>query len=160
MSECIWDMLAQALTQGGRREGKTTPAQLNKFSLSKIEACLFWGYVLNYRPEEFFVSSFFNREKVPHYNFWFQKVRQLVFEAFKQLRHRKRLTIKVVDDLSIGLIWRYHYSRSSLSHFRARFPTAFKPIVIYKCNPSYRQAPVTDPVYYQNCYKSSVSQFT
>ena len=56
--------------------------------------CLFWSYTLKYRPEELFVSSFLCRKTVPQHNFWFQKVAQLVAQAFKQLTQRRRLTTK------------------------------------------------------------------
>ena len=72
-------------------------------------------YALNSRPEDFFVSSFSYKQRVPHHNFWFSKMPYLVAQAFKQLIQRRRLTTKSWYHLSIGLIWRHFHSRISNS---------------------------------------------
>ena len=73
----------------GRGGEDPLPARLKKFTFP------FWSYALNYRPEKFFIPSFLSRKSVPQYKFWFQKVTQLVGQAFKQLIQRRRLTNKL-----------------------------------------------------------------
>ena len=73
--------------------GESSPlANLNKFSLPNQNMSLFWCHALSCRPEEFLTSSFLFRKMLPHQNFWFQKLAQLIGQAFKHLIQRTRLT--------------------------------------------------------------------
>ena len=77
-------------------EGRTPPLpDLKKLICLEHKICPFLCYSLNYRPEKFFISSFLFRKTVPQHNFWFQKVTQLVSQAFEQLIQRRRLTNKL-----------------------------------------------------------------
>ena len=69
----------QTRSQGGEG-GSTTPLpNLNNFNFAlNRKTYLFWYYALNYRPEEFFILSFFYRKTVLQHNVWLQKVVQLV----------------------------------------------------------------------------------
>ena len=87
---------------------------------------LFWCYALNYRPEEFFASSFLCRKTVPQHNIWLQKVVQLAVQGFKQSIQRRRLTTKSKYHIQTGLIWRHRQSRISPVTFWVRSPTDFK----------------------------------
>ena len=74
---------------------------------------------------------------------------QLVAQAFKKLIQRRRFTTSSKYHISIGLLWRNRLSRYSMSQFWARFPTDLKPIVFFKCHPSYSYQAVTYLVYYK-----------
>ena len=55
----------QTLSQRGYGEEDYSPAPLDQpeqvyFAQNREQACLFWCYASNCRPQEFFLSSFFN----------------------------------------------------------------------------------------------------
>ena len=57
--------LYRRLAKGGYGEEDYSPAPLDQpeqvyFAQNREQACLFWCYASNCRPQEFFLSSFFN----------------------------------------------------------------------------------------------------
>ena len=62
--------------KAGRDRRRPCPDKMGSVC-PKHKTCHFWFYVLNSRPEKLWVSRFFCRKRVPHHNFWFQKVPQL-----------------------------------------------------------------------------------
>ena len=57
------------VVKGGRGGGGGLPPARLKQVQFALNRKLFWCYALNYRPEEFSVSSFLCRKTVPQHNF-------------------------------------------------------------------------------------------
>ena len=126
-------MPPQVRSKGGGGGGGLPPCPTYISSVCpKQKTWPFWCYALNYRTVKLFASLFLCRKTVPQHNFWFQKVTQLVGQAFKQLIQRRRLTTNSRFHIQIGLIWRHRHSRYSLSHLWVRSSTEFKHIVLPK----------------------------
>ena len=124
----------------------------SKESLSSLNLNI--GMKFQQWPKVISIVTHLCRTRVPHHNFWFQKLVQLVAQAFKKLIQRRRLTTKSRWHLTVALIWKHRRFPFYVSHFRARFLTEFTPIVFSKRNPLFSDESVRDPVYHQKGYKS------
>ena len=69
----------------------------------------------NCKSKEFSVSLFLFRKRIPHHNFWFQKVVHSVLEAFKHLIYRTHLSN------TYRLVW----SDTAAIIFPVTFPNTF-----------------------------------
>ena len=99
---------------------------------------LFWSlfscYALNYRPEDFFVLSSLCRKTLLQHSFWFQKVAQLVVQAFKQLIQQRSLIPSLPT--TYKLVWHDATTTFGFPCDTSEYvpPTECKHIVFSKCS--------------------------